>query len=103
MAAYHLFLHLPAIVQNLNIKIFTLSAAWVMRKQGSHFEKLNKTYFQKYIFALTLEEHNSANIGTRVKRKPILETTDSLLLMHNLHYTNFKSCKISKCPPASPL
>ena len=65
--------------------MFTLSAKWVIRKQGSHFQKLNKPYFQKYIFAPTLEEHNSANIGTRVKRKPILETTDSLLLMHNLH------------------
>ena len=32
-----------------------------------------------------------------------METTDGLLLMHNLHYANFRSCKISKCPPASPL
>ena len=66
-----------------------------MRKQGFYFQKLNKPYFQKYIFAPTLEEHNSANIGTRVKRKLILETTDSSLLMHNLHYATFKSRKIS--------
>ena len=72
-------------------------------KQGFHFPQPNKPYFQKCCFAPNLEEHNSANIGTRVKRKPILETTDSLLLMHNLHYANFKSRKISKCPPASPL
>ena len=103
MPAYYLFLHLPAIIQNLHIKIFTLSAVWVTRKQGSHFQKLNKPNFQKYIFAPTLEEHNSSNIWTRLKRKPISETTVSLLLMHNLHYANFKSCKISKCLPASPL
>ena len=69
MAAYHLFLHLPAIIQNLYIKIFTLSAAWVMRKQRFHFEKLNKTYFQKYIFAPTLEEHNSTNDWEQSKKK----------------------------------